>query len=146
MEQLKYMADRGALIEFTFAAYTAPTPIPLTHYYVEKEYASIDEGMDALPDEGIREVADQIRELGAVNCVMATDFGRYALSTPLEGLRQFITCMLDLGISPDEIRTMVRTNPEWLLGLEPYEDMNKESTTDRLALEAESERLSGQEV
>jgi hypothetical protein len=125
MDQLKYMVEMGGLIEFTFAAYTAPTPIPLTHYYVEKEYASIDEGMDALPDAGIREVADQIRELGAVNCIMSTDFGRYALSTPTEGLRQFITCMLDLGITPDEIRTMVKTNPEWLLGLDSVEETAK---------------------
>jgi hypothetical protein len=139
MEELKYMASMGALIEFTFAAYTAPTPIPLTHYYVEKEYASIDEGMEALPAEGIREVADQMRELGAVNCVMSTDFGRYALSTPLEGLRQFITCMLDLGITPDETRTMVKTNPEWLLGLEPLDEVAEETTARGLPLEGESQ-------
>jgi len=126
MEQLRYMVDMGGLIEFTFAAYTAPTPIPLTHYYVEKEYASIDEGMEALPDEGIREVAAHIRELGAVNCLMSTDFGRYALSTPTEGLRQFIACMLDLGITPDEIRTMVKTNQERLLGLDPLEEVTQE--------------------
>ena len=127
MEQLKYMADKGALIEFTFAAYTAPTPIPLTHYYVEKEYASIDEGMEAAPGAGIREVAEAIRALGAENCIMSTDFGRYALSTSVEGLRQFITCMLDLGLTADEIRTMVKTNPEWLLGLEPLEELPSEA-------------------
>jgi len=100
MEQLKYMAEKGALIELSFAAYTAPQMIPLTHYYVEKEYASIDEGMTATPGGGIREVARQIRTLGADHCVMSTDFGRYALSTPVEGLRQFIACMLDLGLEP----------------------------------------------
>jgi len=121
IDQLKHMADKGALIELSFAAYTAPQMIPLTHYYVEKEYASIDEGMTATPGGGIREVAEQIRELGAEHCVMSTDFGRYALSTPVEGLRQFIACMLDLGISADDIRTMVKTNPEWLLGLEPMD-------------------------
>ena len=62
----------------------------------------------------IREVADYMRELGADHCIMSTDFGRYALSTATEGLRQYIACMLDLGISADEIRTMVKTNPEWL--------------------------------
>jgi hypothetical protein len=122
MEQLKYMADKGALIELSFAAYTAPQMIPLTHYYVEKEYASIDEGMTATPGSGIREVAEQIQELGADHCVMSTDFGRYALSTPVEGLRQFITCMLDLGIPAEDMRKMVKTNPEWLLGLEPLEE------------------------
>ena len=48
---------------------------------------------------------------------MSTDFGRYALSTPLEGLRQFIACMLDLGIPADDVQTMIKTNPERLLRL-----------------------------
>lgn len=122
-EQLKYMADKGAFIELSFAAYTAPQMIPLTHYYVEKEYASIDEGMTTIPGSGIREVADQIEALGPEHCIMSTDFGRYALSTPAEGLRQSIACMLDLGIQPEDVRTMVKTNPERLLGLEPEEEL-----------------------
>jgi len=146
MDQLKYMVEMGGLIEFTFGAYTAPTPIPLTHYYVEKEYASIDEGMDALPDSGIREVADQIRELGAANCIMSTDFGRYALSTPTEGLRQFIACMLDLGITPDEIRMMVKTNPEWLLGLDPVKEATQERQRVELPLEETDHAASEKEA
>ena len=118
LEQLQHMADKGAFIEFTFAAYTAPTAIPLTHYYVEKEYISIDEGMKAGPRGGITRVAEHIRALGAEHCIMATDFGRYALAPPVEGLRQFVACLLDLGIPPQDIRTMVKTNPEKLLGLE----------------------------
>jgi len=121
LDQLKTMADKGAFIEFSFAAYTAPTLIPLTHYYVEKEYISIDEGMTEDPAGGIKLVARQMRELGAEHCIMSTDFGRYALSPPVEGLRQFIACMLDLGIPPKDIRTMVKTNPERLLGLEPQD-------------------------
>jgi hypothetical protein len=121
VEQLRYMVSKGAFVEFTVAAYTAPTPIPLTHYYVEKEYVSIDEGMEKGPDKGIREVADAVRELGADHCIMATDFGRYALPTPLEGLREFIACMLDMGVSAEDIRKMVKTNPERLLGLDPLE-------------------------
>jgi hypothetical protein len=120
-DQLRAMAGKGAFIEFTIASYTAPTMIPLTHYYVEKEYASIDEGMEKGPETGIREVADAIRMLGADHCILATDFGRYALPPPVEGLREFITCMLDLGIPPEDIRKMVKTNPERLLGLEPLE-------------------------
>lgn len=114
-ETLQEMAAKGAFIEFSFAAYTAATPIPLTHYYVEKEYISIDEGMQEGPKGGITDVARQINAVGAEHCIMSTDFGRYALSTPVEGLRQFITCMLDLGISAEDIRKMVKTNPERLL-------------------------------
>lgn len=119
LDQLKVMAQQGAFIEFTFAAYTAAALVPLTHYYVEKEYISIDEGMQTAEQGGLPEVARQIRALGPEHCIIATDFGRYGLATPVEGLRQYIACLLDLGISPADIRTMVKTNPEKLLGLEP---------------------------
>lgn len=119
LDQLKAMAQQGAFIEFTFAAYTAAALVPLTHYYVEKEYISIDEGMQTAEQGGLPEVARQIRALGPQHCIIATDFGRYGLATPVEGLRQYIACLLDLGISPADIRTMVKTNPEKLLGLEP---------------------------
>ncbi|MEE8592217.1 MAG: DUF6282 family protein, partial [Spirochaetia bacterium] len=117
MAQLHEMAKKGAFMEFTFGAYTAANMIPLTHYYVEKEYTSIDEGLTGGPAGGIPSVARSIRELGAKHCIMSTDFGRYGLSTPVEGLRQFIACMLDLGISPEDIQLMVKTNPEKLLGI-----------------------------
>ncbi|NNE36649.1 MAG: hypothetical protein HKN13_15555 [Rhodothermales bacterium] len=120
MDQLKSMAASGAFIEYTLAAYTHTTPIPKTHYYVEREYMSIDEGMHEEPSGGVRTVAQQIDELGAKHCIMATDFGVYTLPTPVEGLRSFAACMLDLGISSSDITTMIRSNPERLLGLSPF--------------------------
>ncbi len=117
MSQLKYMADRGAFIEYTLAAYTHTTSIPKTHYYVEREYASIDEGMSEGPGGGVKLVAEQISELGAERCIIATDFGVYTLPEPVEGLREFIACLLDLGIPADDIRKLARENPERVLGL-----------------------------
>ena len=117
MEQLRYMIDKGALIEYTLAAYTHTTPIPKTHYYVEREYASIDEGMEEGPGGGIRAVAEQIQQLGADHCIIGTDFGVYTLPEPVEGLREFIASLMDLGIAVDDISKLVRTNPERLLGL-----------------------------
>ena len=117
MEQLKYMAGKGAFIEYTLAAYTHTTSIPKTHYYVEREYASIDEGMIEGPGGGVKQVAEQIQELGADHCIIATDFGVYTLPEPVEGLREFIACLLDLGVSVDDIGKLVKTNPTDLLGL-----------------------------
>jgi len=117
MSQLEYMADTGAFIEYTLAAYTHTTSIPKTHYYVEREYASIDEGMGEGPGGGVKLVAEQISELGAERCIIATDFGVYTLPEPVEGLREFIACLLDLGISADDIRKLARENPERVLGL-----------------------------
>lgn len=117
MNQLKQMADKGAFIEYTLAAYTHTTPIPKTHYYVEREYASIDEGMEEGPGGGVRLASEQIQELGADHCIIATDFGVYTLPEPVEGLREFIACLMDMGITSDEISKLVKTNPERLLGM-----------------------------
>lgn len=117
MDQLQYMVDKGAFIEYTLAAFTHTTTIPKTHYYVEREYASIDEGMSGEVSGGVKLVAEQIDELGADHCIICTDFGVYTLPTPVEGLREFIACLLDLGISPDDVSKMVKKNPEILLGI-----------------------------
>jgi len=117
IDQQKLAASKGAFIEHTLAAFTHTTPIPKTHYYVEKEYVSIDEGMQEAPGMGVRTVAEQIREVGAQHCIMCTDLGVYTLPPPVEGFREFIACMLDLGITSDEIRTMTAINPARILGL-----------------------------
>ncbi len=117
LNQLRHMADRGAFIEYTLAAYTHTTSIPKTHYYVEREYASIDEGMSGELGSGIREASNQIQRLGADHCIIATDFGVYTLPEPVEGLREFIACLLDLGVPHGDIRKLVKTNPEKILGL-----------------------------
>ena len=117
IDQLQIMIDKGAFIEYTLAAYTHTTSIPKTHYYVEREYASIDEGMSGEISGGIKLVAEQIGKIGAENCIICTDFGVYTLPTPVEGLREFIACLLDLGISPEDISKMVKSNPEKLLSL-----------------------------
>jgi hypothetical protein len=117
LEQLERMAGKGAFIEYTLAAYTHTTPIPKTHYYVEREYVSIDEGMEDAPKGGVKLVAEQIEALGAEHCIIATDLGVYTLPSPVEGLRELIACLLDLGIGADDIRTLTKTNPEKLLGL-----------------------------
>ena len=115
--QLQYVTDMGAFIEYTLAAYTHTTTIPKTHYYVEREYASIDEGMSGADEGGVKHVAEQIGELGAEQCVICTDFGVYTLPTPVEGFREFIACLLDMGTPQEDIRLMSKTNPEKILGL-----------------------------
>jgi hypothetical protein len=118
VEEQQAAAAGGAFIEHTLAGFTHTTPIPKTHYYVEREYAAIDEGMDEAAIAGVRGVAEQIRAVGADKCIIATDFGVYTLPTPVEGMRAFIACLLDLGLSGDEIRAISAENPSRLLGLD----------------------------
>jgi len=69
--------------------------------------------------EALRLVAEQIEQLGAEACIIASDFGVYTLPTPVEGFRNFIACLLDLGIRAHDIETLVKRNPARLLGLDP---------------------------
>lgn len=116
--QLEAMIAAGAFIEHTLAAFTHTTPIPKTHYYVEPEYISIDEGMPGSTSFGVHTVARQVRRYGAEHFILASDLGVYTLPTPVEGMREFAACMLDLGIPAEDIRTMIATNPARLLGLD----------------------------
>ncbi len=137
LDELRAMADKGAFIEYTLAAYTHTTPIPKTHYYVEREYMSIDEGMDDAPSGGVKLVAEQIQELGVDQCILATDFGVYTLPSPVEGLREFVACMLDLGLAENEIRTMIKSNPERLLSLPETNDKSNPQDSQSQAPRAE---------
>ncbi|MDE0231874.1 MAG: DUF6282 family protein [bacterium] len=117
IEQLRHMAAKGAFIEYTLGAYTHTTSIPKTHYYVELEYAA-DEDMAGGAKGSVRGAAEQIQEIGADHCILATDFGGYTLPDPVEGMRGFIASLLDLGIPARDVRKLVKTNPEKLLGLD----------------------------
>lgn len=63
----------------------------------------------------IQEIARQIREVGVDRCVMSTDFGQTTNPHPVEGFREFIHQMLELGFSDTEIRKMIKENPAGLL-------------------------------
>lgn len=65
----------------------------------------------------MKHVAEQIMELGAEHCVICTDFGVYTLPEPVEGFREFIACLLDMGVPQEDIIKLSKTNPETILGL-----------------------------
>ena len=120
-EEIGEAIDAGAYIERLLAAHTHTTPIPKTHYYVEEEYRAMDEGLDGSTSGGVAEVAEQIRRFGADRFIISTDFGVYTLPTPTEGMREFIACLMDLGLTDDEIRKVSSTNAAALLDLEPVD-------------------------
>ena len=116
IEQLNYMINQGAIIEYTLSSYGYSSGIRKTDYYTELEYAS-DPIPNPYPPTNIKTVAQYIKELGPENSIIATDFGVYTLPPPVEGLREFIALLLDLGISEQDINKVVRDNPADLLGL-----------------------------
>lgn len=96
MEALHHMVDIGAVVEFCFR-----NTLPQLGSFPTRTY------MEAM------------RELGAENCVMSTDFAQVSDTTPAEGLRTFIAIMLQLGMTEEEITWMVKKNPYRLLDLTP---------------------------
>ncbi len=52
-----------------------------------------------------------IKEVGAEYIVANTDFGQVLVCHPIDGFRLFIRGMLHWGISKEEIRAMIQTNP-----------------------------------
>jgi microsomal dipeptidase-like Zn-dependent dipeptidase len=66
---------------------------------------------------GVPRVAELIREFGAEHFIISTDFGVYTLPNPVEGMREFIACLMDVGLTDEEIRRVSRINPGILLDL-----------------------------
>ena len=64
-----------------------------------------------------REIAVQIKKVGAKHCIMATDLGQRANQNPVSGMETYIKGMMAQGISPEEIDLMTKKNPAELLGL-----------------------------
>jgi microsomal dipeptidase-like Zn-dependent dipeptidase len=81
---------------------------------VEKCYLSTLLGQGA---GGISEMAKRIVELGPEHCVLVTDFGQAAKGSPVAGMTNFIAALLKEGLTADQIRLMVSTNPRRLLRL-----------------------------
>jgi hypothetical protein len=68
--------------------------------------------IDKIP---IRKIAEQIKEVGADNCILSSDVGQVFSKSPSESLADFISLLLDAGITENEIKIMLVTNPRKLV-------------------------------
>ena len=62
------------------------------------------------------EMASLIGELGPERCVVTSDFGQWMNPPPAEGMRMAIAELLNAGMSPEDVTTVVKTNPQALVG------------------------------
>ncbi len=90
-----WMADKGAYLEL---CYSSMSP--------SWRSTSIDE------------VAETIRKVGPEHYVLASDLGQVHNPAPPEGLRIYISLLLERGFDPVEIGVMVKDNPEKILDLQ----------------------------
>ncbi len=91
VEQAKELAGKGVYLEQSYALHV----------------------IDKIP---INIIADFTRKVGPSHCVVTSDMGQLKSPLPPEGLITFIKELIDRGLSPAEIQTMVKHNPQTLLG------------------------------
>ena len=99
ISQMQEAAREGAIVEFSYSGVVGTKP-----------------------DNTVAEYADAIRQVGAKNCIVDTDFG--AVVTPprplhTQGLLDFMQALYKEGISVDDLNLMTKTNPALALGLQP---------------------------
>jgi hypothetical protein len=86
------LADKGVFIEHSYTTVISKS--------VTKEY-----------------LFEMIREVGANRTIVGSDLGQEGRIYPVEGLRNFIKEMLDMGLEEEEIDWLLRKNPAKLLNL-----------------------------
>ncbi len=95
-EDMREVLDNGAMfLEYVFNDVTRQIAHPITQ----------------------KKIADAICTIGAKYIVMSTDSGQWLNPIPAQSMGIYIKDMLDLGISEEDIRMMVCTNPARMLGL-----------------------------
>ena len=69
------------------------------------------------PPISVKEQAKMVKAVGPARTILSTDLGQLHNAPPWEGLRVFVQLMLENGIKPSEIETMLHKNPARVLGL-----------------------------
>jgi len=65
----------------------------------------------------IEAIVEQIRQVGAERCVIASDAGNPNIPDPVAALKDFIRRLLNNGITESEVNLMTRETPRLLLGI-----------------------------
>ena len=81
--------------------------------YVEHTFLS------CMPSSGsttIEKLVRSLNTLGLDHCLVTTDFGQWMNPPPAEGMRMAIAALLDAGMTPSQVSTLVKDNPGRLRG------------------------------
>lgn len=106
-EFLLDMAEHRALFEVS-----ASVAFPLEHFMLRKHGG----GMQ------LESVANLVSAVGADRVAISTDCGQIHNSSPVEALRSFLNAVKAVGVSEDDISTMIRSTPRKILGLGETEE------------------------
>jgi hypothetical protein len=101
-EFLLEMGRHGALFEVS-----ASVAFPLEHFMLRNHGG----GMQ------LESVARLVSAVGAERVVISSDCGQIHNATPVEALRSFLNAVKAVGVSEEDISTMIRSTPRVVLGL-----------------------------
>ena len=90
LEVQKELAKTGALIEHCFSMYS----------------------IDKIP---IAKIAEQIKYVGAENCILSSDVGQSFSKSPSEALLEFISLLSQNNVTEKELVTMLVDNPNKII-------------------------------
>ncbi len=65
-----------------------------------------------------------VKDVGPARTILSTDLGQLHNAPPWEGLRFFVQLILENGVKPQEIETMLHKNSARVLGL-PLRALNR---------------------
>ena len=63
----------------------------------------------------VKELTGQIHEIGAEHMILSTDLGQASNPDPVRALEEYASELLDAGVTKEDLRTMIVTNPAKLL-------------------------------
>ena len=117
-EFLLDMAGHGALFEVS-----ASVAFPLEHFLLRH----CGGGMQ------LEAVASLVSSVGADRVVISSNCGQIHNAAPVEALRSFLNAVKAVGVSEDDIATMIRSTPRRILGLSGDPASDGSSRPDRVA-------------
>jgi len=59
-----------------------------------------------------------IKAIGPERCIIGSDFGQVLHMDAIDGMRVFIRALLGFGITPQQIKVMLKDNPAKLMWLD----------------------------
>lgn len=94
VQQIKELVEMGAYAEFAYV-----TVSPMWDYTT------------------ISIVTSTIKEVGSDHCILVSDAGQIHNPMPAECLRVFAQCLYESGIKKEQLDTMIKDNPAYLMGV-----------------------------
>ncbi len=98
LDQMQKLARLGAQIELAYLSYLKNPESHLSHLQSGKHVS-------------VEQMVNTIHTVGADHVILTSDLGQSGNPVPTDGLIQFINLLINNGVTPDEIKKMVKDNP-----------------------------------